>query len=171
MFPGGAFGLLRKRTFPTAEFDWDVVVVLFRAMKAKRSPEPTTAATSEAIKTTYRVLRCFADFAMTLAGVFVTGPGNETLPGLPSARVVARVGLSFADVVYSEADELIGDGENWDEVGVKGAGVVPGGREGRSGLYEFTLLVSGVAVGPLSSAGTGTLRDSATAMVRADALG
>src|SRR6266852_4773178 len=97
MLPGGAFGLLRKRTFPTTEFDWDVVVVLFRARKAKRSPEPTTAATSKAIKTMYRVLRCLAGCAKTLAGVFVSGLGNETLPGLLLSRVAEGICLSFAD--------------------------------------------------------------------------
>jgi len=39
------------------EFDGDGVVVLSRAKKAKRRPEPTIAATSKVIKTR-RVLRC-----------------------------------------------------------------------------------------------------------------
>ena len=134
MFPGGAFGLLRKRTFPTAEFDWDVVVVLFRAMKAKRSPEPTTTATSKAIETMYKVLRCLAGCAKTLAGVFVPGLRNESLPGLLSASVVERICLSFADGVNVEDDEPSGGGENWNEDGGKGAGVIPTGREGCSEL-------------------------------------
>ena len=59
--PRGAFGLLRKRTCPTTEFDGDGdgVVVLSRAKKAKRKTEPTTAATSKEIKTMW-VLRCLA---------------------------------------------------------------------------------------------------------------
>ena len=89
------------------------------------SPEPATVATSKAIKTMYRVLRCLAGCAMTLAGVFVPGLGNETPPGPLLVGVVARVCLSFADGV-------IGEGENWNDDGVKGAGVIPGCREGCS---------------------------------------
>jgi len=132
MLPGGAFGLLRKVTCPTIEFDGGEVVVLFRVKKAMSSPEPATVATSKAIKTMYRVLRCLAGCAMTLAGMFVPGLGNETLPGLLLAGVVARVCLSFADCVIVEGDEVIGGGENWNDDGVKGAGVIPGGREGCS---------------------------------------
>ena len=132
--PGGASGLLRKRTFPTTEFDWDVVGVLFRAKKAKRSPEPTTAATSTAIKTMYRGLRCLAGCTKTLAGVFVPGLGNETLPGPLPARAVASVCLSFADGVGAEGDEVIAVGEHWDDDGVKDAGVISCGREGCSEL-------------------------------------
>src|SRR6266487_2093898 len=91
--PGGASGLLRKRTFPTTEFDRDVVGVLFRAKKAKRSPEPTAAATSTAIKTMYRGLRCLAGRTKTLAGVFVPELGNESLPVPLPARIVDGVCL------------------------------------------------------------------------------
>src|SRR3989442_691999 len=111
MLPGTAFGLLRKRTCPTTEFDGGGVVLPFRVKKAMSSPEPTTAATSKAIKTMYKVLRFLAGCAMTLG-------------------VVARVCLSFADGVNVEGDEVIGGGENWNDDGVKGVGVIPGGREG-----------------------------------------
>lgn len=134
MLPGGAAGLLRKRTFPTTRFDWGVVVVLFRATKAKRSPEPATAATSKAIKTMYRVLRCLAGCAKALAGVFVPGLGNESLPGLLPARIVEGVCLSLADGANAEGNEPSGGGENWTEAGGKGAGVIPNGQEGCSGL-------------------------------------
>lgn len=161
--PGGAFGLLRKRTFPTTEFDCDGVVVLFRFKKVKRSPEPTTTATSKAIKVIKRVLRCLAGCAMLMAGVFVSGLGNEVLPGPPPAGAVARILLSFSD-------EMIEGGENGDEDGAKGAGVITRGREDCSELEEFASLISRVADGLRSSEGTGMLRASATAMVMADAL-
>ena len=107
---------------------------------------------------------------MTLAGVFVSEPGNETPPGLLPSRVAEGICLSFADGINVEVDEPARGGENWNEDGGKGAGVIPIGREGCNGLEEFALLLSGVVVGFLSSAGTGMLRDSATAMVMADAL-
>src|SRR5271157_5409232 len=129
MLPGGALGLLKKRTLPTTEFDGDGVVVLFKAKKAKRRPEPATAATSKAIKTMYRDLRCLAGCAKTLAGVFVLGLRNESLPGLLPARIVEGVCLSFADGANAEGDEPIGGGDNWNEDGGKGAGVIPSGRE------------------------------------------
>lgn len=66
---------------------------------------------------------------MTLAGVFVPGFVNDTLPGLLSAGVIEGVCPSFA-----EGDEMIGEDENWNEDGVKDAGVIPGGQEGCSGL-------------------------------------
>ncbi len=91
MLPGGALGLLRKLTFPTTEFDWDAVVVLFRAKKAKSSPEPATAATSKAIKIMYRGLRCLAGCAKALAGVITPGLGNASLPGLLPARIAEGV--------------------------------------------------------------------------------
>ena len=148
--PRGAFGLLRKRTCPTTEFDRDDVVVPFGTKKAKRRPEPTTAATSKAIKT-MRVLRRLAaggeaaggstaggaiweGCAMTLAGVFVPGFGNKRLAGPLSAGAVKGVCLSFADGVNAEGNEMIGGGEDWNENGVKGAGVIPSGWEGCSGL-------------------------------------
>ncbi len=55
---------------------------------------------------------------------------NETLPGLLSAGVC----LSFVDDVNAEGDETAGGGENWNEDGVKDAGVIPSGQEGCSGL-------------------------------------
>ena len=108
---------------------------------------------------------------MTLVGVFVPGLGNKTLPVLLPANIVERVCPSFADGVNVEGGEPSEGGENWNEEGGRGAGVIPGGREGCSGFLEFALLLSGVTVGLLSSVGTGVLRDSATAMVMADALG
>jgi len=118
--------------------------------KAKRRPEPTTAATSKAIKT-MRVLRRLAGggeaaggrtaggdtwegCGMTLAGVFVPGFGNKRLAGPLSAGAVKGVCLSFADGVNAEGNEMIGGGEDWNENGVKGAGVIPSGWEGCSGL-------------------------------------
>ena len=134
MLPGGALGLLRKRAFPTTEFGCGGVVVLFRAKKAKRSPEPTTVVTSKATKAMYKVLRCLAGCAKMLVGVFVPGLMNESLPGLLSSKVLARVDLSFADAEYSEGVEPSGGGENWNEDSGKGAGVIATGREGCSGL-------------------------------------
>src|SRR6266516_434300 len=148
--PRGAFGLLRKRTCPTTEFDGDGVVVLPWVKKAKRRPEPTTAATSKAIKT-MRVLRRLAGggeaasgrttgrdtwegCGMTLTGVFVPGFGNKRLTGPLSAGAVKGVCLSFADGVNAEGNEMIGGGEDWNENGVKGSGVIPSGWEGCSGL-------------------------------------
>src|SRR6266496_254952 len=185
--PGGAFGLLRKRTCPTTAFDGDDVVVPFGTKKAKRRPEPTTAATSKASKTR-RVLPRLAGggesaggstaggaiwegCALTLAGVFVPGFGNKRLPGLRSVGAVKGVCLSFADGVNAEGTEMRGGGEECNENGVTGAGVIPSGWEGWSGLEEVALVLAGVALGFISSAGTATLRDSATAMVMADALG
>jgi len=150
-FPGGAFGLLRKRTCPTTEFDGVGVVVLFGRKKAKRRPEATMVATSKAIETMCRGLCCLAGgcgavgsrtaggdtwerWAMTLAGVFVAEFGNRRLPGLLSAGAVKGVCPSFADGVNAESDEMIGGGEDWNEKGVKDAGVIPSGWEGCSGL-------------------------------------
>ena len=134
MLPGGAFGLLRKRTCPTTAIDGGVVVVLCKVKKAKSSPEPAKAATSKAIETMERVLRCLAGCALKLAGAFVPGLGNETLPGPLPARAVASVCLSFADGVGAEGDEVIAVGEHWDDDGVKDAGVISCGREGCSEL-------------------------------------
>ncbi len=72
--------------------------------------------------------------AMTLAGVFVPGFGNKRLPGLLSVGAVKGVCLSFAGGVNAEGNEMIGGGEDWNENGVKGAGVIPSGWEGCSGL-------------------------------------
>ena len=124
MLPGAALGLLRKWTFPTTAFDWDVVGVLFRVKKAKRRPEPATAATSKAIKTMYSVLRCLAGCVKTLAGVFVPGLRNESLPALLPARILEGVCLSFVGGSSAVVDESIWGGEN-----CKGAGVIPRGRE------------------------------------------
>ena len=123
MLPGGAPGLLRKLTFPTTGFDWDDVVVLLRAKKAKSSPETATAATSKAIKTMYRGLRCLAGCVKTLEGVIAPGLGNESLPGLLPARIAEGVCLSFA--VGAKAE-----GDNWTEGCEKGAGAFPSDREG-----------------------------------------
>ena len=71
---------------------------------------------------------------MTLAGVFVAEFGNRRLPGLLSAGAVKGVCPSFADGVNAESDEMIGGGEDWNEKGVKDAGVIPSGWEGCSGL-------------------------------------
>ena len=151
IFPGGAFGLLRKRTCPTTGFDGAGVAILFGRKKAKRRPEPTKAATSKATETMCRGLCCLADgcgaagrrtaggdtwdgCAMTLSGVFVPGFGNKRLPGLLSVGAVKGVCPSFADGVHAEGDEMIGGGEDWNEKGVKDAGVIPSGWEGCSGL-------------------------------------
>ncbi len=128
-------------------FDGDCVVVLSRAKKAKRRPEPATAATSKAIKTRW-VLCCLAlaggcdaaggdtweGCAVTLVGAFVPGFGNKGLSGLLSAGAVKGVCLSVADDVNAEGNEMIGGGVDWNENGVKGAGVILSGWEGCSGL-------------------------------------
>ena len=71
---------------------------------------------------------------MTPTGVFVPEFGNKTLPGLPSAGPNEAIYPSFAGGVNTEGDETIGGGENCDENDVRGAGVMPNGWEGRSGL-------------------------------------
>ena len=78
---------------------------------------------------------------MTLTDVFVpefglTAPhaGFEMIPGLLSEGVVEDACPSRVDGVNAEGDEMIGEGENCNEDGVKGAGVTPSGREGCSGL-------------------------------------
>ena len=152
--PGGAFELLRKRTCPTTGLDGDGVgvdgvVVLFRAKKEKSRPEPATATTSKAIKN-MRILRCLTGgcdaggrttggdtwegCARTLVGVVVPGFWNTRFPGLLSAGAVKGVCLSFAEGANAEGDEMIGEGEDWNENGVKGVGVMPIDWEGCSGL-------------------------------------
>ena len=176
--PLRAFGPLRKRTCPTTEFDGDGVsvdgaAVLPRARKEKSRPELATTTISRAIKNT-RILRCLTGgcdavgrttggdtwegCTGTPVGVVVPGFWNIRFPGLLSAGAVKGVCLSFAE------------GETWNENGVMGVGVIPTGWEGCSGLYEYALLISGVALGLLSSTGTAMLKDSATAMVMAVAL-
>ena len=76
---------------------------------------------------------------MTLSGVYVPGLGNETLPVLLPASIVERVCPSIADGVNVEGEEPSEGGENWNEDDGKGAGVIPDGREGCSGLLEFAL--------------------------------
>lgn len=106
------------------EFDGDGVVVLSRAKKAKRRPEPTRAATSKVIKTR-RVLRClvggcdgaggdtWGGWDVTLVGVCEPGLGNERLSGLLSTGAAKEVCLFVAGGVNAEGNEL--------------AGVIPGG--------------------------------------------
>jgi hypothetical protein len=103
------------------EFDGDGVVVLSRAKKAKRRPEPTIAATSKVIKTR-RVLRCLVGgcdgaggdtwdgWAVTLVGVCEPGLGNERLSGLLSTGVAAakEVCLFIVGGVNAEGNELAG---------------------------------------------------------------
>ena len=127
------------------EFDGDGVVDLSRAKKAKRRPEPITAATSKVIKTR-RVLRCLVGGcdgasgdtwdggAVMMVGVCVPGFGDERLSGLLSAGAAKGVCPLVADGVSAEGNELIGEDEDGNENGVKGAGVIPSGREGWSGL-------------------------------------
>ena len=74
------------------------MVLPFRVKKAMSSPEPATAATSKAIMTMYRVLRCLAGCAMMLAGVFVPGLVNETPPGLLPVGVETAILCVFAVV-------------------------------------------------------------------------
>ena len=102
---------------------------------------------------------------MTPVGVFVPEFGNKIHSGLLSAGAVKGVCPSLADGVNAEGDE------GWNEDGVKGAGDTPSGREGWSGLQVFDPSVSVLAEGFISSVEIGTLRDSATAMAMADALG
>ncbi len=123
------------------EFDGDGVGVLFRAKKAKRRPEPTTATTSKASKIR-KVLRWRAGgcgaaggdsgggCAVTLVGGFVPGLGNKELPGLLAAGVVKGVWLPVADGVNAEGNALTVGGKDWNETGDKGAGVIPSGGEG-----------------------------------------
>ena len=68
--------------------------------------------------------------AMMPVGVFVPGFGDKRLPGLLSAGVVKGDCLSFTGGVNAEGNEMIGGGEDWNEIGVKGAGVIPIGWEG-----------------------------------------
>ena len=127
-------GLLRKRAFPTTEFGGDGVVDVLRAKKAKRSPEPTTAATSKSIKTMYKVLRCLTGCTKMLVGVFAPGLRNESLPGLLPASAVEGVCLSFADGVNVEGDKPAEEGEKGNEDGGKDVGAIPSGQEGCNGL-------------------------------------
>lgn len=110
------------------------MVDLSRAKKAKSSPEPTTAATSKAIKTMYTVLRCLAGCIKMLVGVFAPGLRNESLSGLLPASAVEGVCLSFAAGVNVEGDEPVGGGEDGNENGGRDVGAIPSGQEGCNGL-------------------------------------
>ena len=161
----------------------DDVVVLFKVKKVKRRPEPTTTATSKATRTMWILLlladgitaggdtNTWDDCAMSRVGVFVAECWNKRSPGLLSAETVKGVCLSFADGMNAEGDETMGEGAGWNEKGVKGALVLSSGQEGCSGLLEYALLISGAMLDLISSAGTATLIDSATAMVMAEAVG
>lgn len=114
------------------ELDGDGVVGLFRAKKAKRRLEPTTTATSKMMKTR-RVLRCLVGGcdgasgdtgnggAAMLVGGSVSGFGIERLSGLTAVGGVEGICLLVADGVNVEGSKVIGEDENGDEDGVKGA--------------------------------------------------
>ena len=116
-------------------------------LRAKRRPEPATAAASKASKVikTMRVLRAIGagaspgegtwdGCALTPVGAFAAAFGDKGLSGLLSAGAVKGVCLSLAGGVNAEGDEVIGGCEGWNENGVKGTGVIPNGWEGCSGL-------------------------------------
>ena len=71
---------------------------------------------------------------MMLLGMIVSGFWNKRLPGLLSAGSVKEVCLSFVAGVNAAGNEMIGEGEDWKENGVKGVGVIPDAWEGCSGL-------------------------------------
>jgi hypothetical protein len=127
------------------ELDGDGVVGLFRAKKAKRRPELTTTATRKMMKTR-RVLRCLVGGCggaggdtrdggvEMLVGGSVSGFGIEKLSGLMAVGDVEGFCLLVAGGVNVEGSKVIGGDEDGNEEGVKGAGVIPSGREGCSGL-------------------------------------
>jgi len=96
--------------------------------------------------------------------------GGKEASGLLSVATPAGACLLLPDGAATEGDISTVDCEEGDKGGVKGSGVLSGGRE--SGLWALgSVATAGVTELLHSSEGTGTFRASAMAIVMAEAVG